>query len=149
MFINPTPGITTLHLTPMELVNWYRILIGLFSGIIAFLRILFATDNATENTKKRDQKGLIFMNEHEELTKEERELEMICKEIEWNSKRIISDRSRKRIKGLYYNKGLPIQSLRTLVDMGSALGMLGIDFLVATGETWAKAIRETGDPEPD
>lgn len=54
------------------------------------------------------------MNEHEELTKEERELEMICKEIEWNSKRIMSDRSRKRIKGLYYNKGLPIQSLRTL-----------------------------------
>ena len=84
------------------------------------------------------------MNEHEELTKEERELEMICKEIEWNSKRIMSDRSRKRIKGLYYNKGLPIQSLRTLVDMGSALGTLGIDFLVATGETWAKAIRETG-----
>ena len=83
------------------------------------------------------------MNEHEELTKEERELEMICKEIEWNSKRIMSDRSRKRIKGLFYNKGLPIQSLRTLVDMGSALGMLGIDFLVATGETWAKAIRET------
>lgn len=28
--------------------------------------------------------------------------------------------------------------------MSSALGMLGIDFLVATGETWAKAIRETG-----
>ena len=45
MFINPTPEITALHLTPMELVNWYRILIGLFSGIIAFLRILFATDN--------------------------------------------------------------------------------------------------------
>ena len=84
------------------------------------------------------------MNEHEELTKEERELEMICKEIEWNSKRIMSDRSRKRIKGLYYNKGLPIQCLRTLVDMGSALGMLGIYFLVATGETWSKAIRETG-----
>lgn len=84
------------------------------------------------------------MNEHEELTKEERELEMICKEIEWNSKRIMSDRSRKRIKNLYYNKGLPIPSLRTLVAMSSALGMLGIDFLVATGETWAKAIRETG-----
>lgn len=83
------------------------------------------------------------MHEHEKLTEEERELEMICKEIEWNSKRIMSDRSRKRIKGLYYNKGLPTQSLRTLVDMGSALGMLGIDFLVATGETWAKAIRET------
>lgn len=63
--------------------------------------------------------------------------------LHWNSKRIMSDRSRKRIKGLYYNKGLPTQSLRTLVDMGSALGMLGIDFLVATGETWAKAIRET------
>lgn len=84
------------------------------------------------------------MDEHEKLTEEERELEMICKEIEWNSQRIMSDRSRKRIKGLYYNKGLPIPSLRTLVDMGSALGMLGIDFLVATGETWAKAIRETG-----
>lgn len=84
------------------------------------------------------------MDEHEKLTEEERELEMICKEIEWNSKRIMSDRSRKRIKNLYYDKGLPIQSLRSLVDMGSALGMLGIDFLVATGETWAKAIRETG-----
>lgn len=84
------------------------------------------------------------MNEHEELTEEERELEMICKEIEWNSKRIMSDRSRKRIKNLYYNKGLPIPSLRTLVAMGSALGMLGIDFLVATGETWAKAIQEAG-----
>lgn len=84
------------------------------------------------------------MDDREELTKEERELEMICKEIEWNSRRIMSDRSKKRIKGLYYNKGLPIPSLRTLVAMGSALGMLGIDFLVATGETWAKAIRETG-----
>ena len=84
------------------------------------------------------------MDVREELTEEERELEMICKEIEWNSKRIMSDRSRKRIKNLYYNKGLPIPSLRTLVDMGSALGMLGIDFLVATGETWAKAIQETG-----
>lgn len=84
------------------------------------------------------------MHEHEKLTEEERELEMICKEIEWNSKRIMSDRSRKRIKNLYYNKGLPIPSLRTLVAMSSALGMLGIDFLVATGETWAKAIRETG-----
>jgi len=84
------------------------------------------------------------MDVREELTEEEQELEMICKEIEWNSKRIMSDRSRKRIKNLYYNKGLPIPSLRTLVDMSSALGMLGIDFLVATGETWAKAIRETG-----
>lgn len=83
---------------------------------------------ATENTKKRDQKGLIFMNEHEELTKEERELEMICKEIEWNSKRIISDRSRKRIKGLYYNKGLPIQSLRTLVDMAAPWACLASIF---------------------
>lgn len=45
MFINPTPGITALSLTPMELVNWYCILIGLFSGIVAFLRILFATDD--------------------------------------------------------------------------------------------------------
>lgn len=84
------------------------------------------------------------MHEHEKLTEEERELEMICKEIEWNSKRIMPDRSRKRIKNLYYNKGLPIPSLRTLVAMSSALGMLGIDFLVATGETWAKVIRETG-----
>lgn len=84
------------------------------------------------------------MDEREELTEEERELEMICKEIEWNSQRIMSDRSKKRIKNLYYNKGLPIPYLRTLVDMGHALGMLGIDFLVATGETWAKAIRETG-----
>lgn len=64
--------------------------------------------------------------------------------LHWNSKRIMSDRSRKRIKNLYYNKGFPIPSLRTLVAMSSALGMLGIDFLVATGETWAKAIRETG-----
>lgn len=83
------------------------------------------------------------MDEREELTEEDRELEMICKEIEWNSQRIMSDRSKKRIKGLYYNKGLPIPSLRILVDMSSALGMLGIDFLVATGETWAKVIRET------
>lgn len=82
------------------------------------------------------------MDDREELTEEERELEMICKEIEWNSRRIMSDRNRKRIKNLYYNKGLPLPSLRTLVDMGSALGMLGIDFLVATGETWAKAIQE-------
>lgn len=45
MFADPTPGITALSLTPMELVNWYCILIGLFSGIVAFLRILFATDD--------------------------------------------------------------------------------------------------------
>lgn len=45
MFVDPTPGITALNLTPMELVNWYCILIGLFSGIIAFFRILFATDD--------------------------------------------------------------------------------------------------------
>lgn len=97
----------------------------------------------SRKSKGHHEKGLIFMDAREELTEEERELEMICKEIEWNSKRIMSDRSKKRIKGLYYNKGLPIPSLRTLVDMGSALGMLGIDFLVATGETWAKAILET------
>ena len=45
MFVDPMPGITALSLTPMELVNWYYILIGLLSGIIAFFRILFATDD--------------------------------------------------------------------------------------------------------
>lgn len=45
MFIDPTPGITALSLTPMELVNWYCILIGLFSGIVTFFRILFAIDD--------------------------------------------------------------------------------------------------------
>lgn len=40
MFIDCTPGITAFNLTPMKLVNWYCLLIGLFSGIAAFIGIL-------------------------------------------------------------------------------------------------------------
>lgn len=60
MFIDPTPGITALNLTPMELVNWYCILIGLFSGIIAFFRILLQPMTATGNPKKTRPKRTDF-----------------------------------------------------------------------------------------
>ena len=56
MFVDPMPGITALSLTPMELVNWYYILIGLLSGIIAFFRILFATDDCDGKSEKNATK---------------------------------------------------------------------------------------------
>lgn len=36
----------------------------------------------SRKSEEHHEKGLIFMHEHEKLTEEERELEMICKEIE-------------------------------------------------------------------
>lgn len=36
----------------------------------------------SRKSEEHHEKRLIFMREHEELTEEERELEMICKEIE-------------------------------------------------------------------
>lgn len=36
----------------------------------------------SRKSEEHHKKGLIFMHEHEKLTEEELELEMICKEIE-------------------------------------------------------------------
>lgn len=60
MFVDPTPGITALSLTPMELVNWYCLLISFCSALAVLIGILFechaekqaAAENRRSITKK-------------------------------------------------------------------------------------------------
>lgn len=60
MFIDCTPGITALNLTPMKLVNWYCLLISFCSALAVLIGILFechaekqaAAENRRSITKK-------------------------------------------------------------------------------------------------